>query len=240
MPFTYDNGLVMLSVGAVIFGAFTALVMTAGIRFASEGIAKFRLVLAALTLGLGAWAMHFIGLLAVELPVRISFDAAYIIAAAALAIILSMFAFFVSRAQSIGDWSLPLGAIVMGGGFAGMFYLGVASIRGGVEAQHSWFAVIITVAIAIQAAVIALWLAFRRRGVFLTLAGTLGLGLTISAMHYGAMESISFAPSPSLAGVAIPEFSEISLAWTAAVVLYLLCSLCLAVYALFQFLSETK
>ncbi len=240
MPFTYDNGLVILSVGAVIFGAFTCLVMTAGLRFASEGVVKLRLVFAALTLGISAWAMHFIGLLAIELPVRIGYDVRLIVAAAVLLITLSMIAFFITRAQSAGDWSLPVGAVLMGGGLAGMFYLGVAAIRGGVVAEHSWFAVIITIAIAVQAAVIALWLAFRRRGVFLTLAGALGLGLTISAMHYGAMESINFAPNPSLAGVAVPEFSEISLAWTAAVVVYLLCSVCLAVYALFQFLSETK
>ncbi len=76
VDFTYNTGLVALSIAVAMLGSFTGLVMTTGIRNAGSAEVKLRIVLGALGIGGGIWSMHFISMLAVILPIQLSYDIA--------------------------------------------------------------------------------------------------------------------------------------------------------------------
>jgi NO-binding membrane sensor protein with MHYT domain len=90
------------------------------------------------------------------------------------------------------------------------------------------------VLIAVQASAIALWFAFRTRGVLDTFIGAFVLGLAIASMHYTGMEATRFLPLESpfdLSGM----LSEPVLAVAIAVTLYSVCSISLVVFAILTF-----
>lgn len=70
----YSPALVLLSVAISIVAAFVGLQHVHLIRAAgSRGVGFVWHVMAALALGAGVWAMHFVGMLAFELPVAVAY-----------------------------------------------------------------------------------------------------------------------------------------------------------------------
>ncbi len=67
----HDPSLVILSITIAILGTFTASVMTSNVGALSRGEGRMRIVMAALTLGGCIWAMNFVGLLSMEVPVNL-------------------------------------------------------------------------------------------------------------------------------------------------------------------------
>lgn len=238
MPFSYDNGLTLLSIAVSVFGAFTALVMTADMyrgRVEGHGL---RIAAAGLSFGLSAGAMQLIALLAVKLPVPVGYDMESLLIAGALPIAGAIIAFAVcSSRQSGGAW-LPVGVVCLGASLSGMHYLAMASISGAVKPEYSALGVALATVVAMQAALLTLWLAYRARGVALTFAGAAVIGVAVFAVHYAAMETTTFAARTSLAGFAVQVISEFSTSWMAAAAVYLFCSVCLIVFAVAQFRAK--
>ena len=81
----------------------------------------------------------------------------------------------------------------MGLGIAGMHYLGMSAIRG-CGLAYDLRLVGASLAIAIGASMAALWFAFYKRGVVMTLLGGVVQGLAIASMHYTAMAATYFVP----------------------------------------------
>ena len=74
----------------------------------------------------------------------------------------------------------------------------------------------------------------------LTLAGSIFLGLCLSASHYLAVASTQ---NFELILLSIPVYgnaiSERYLAWSATIMMYLVCSICLCIFVISQFRDET-
>jgi NO-binding membrane sensor protein with MHYT domain len=102
----------------------------------------------------------------------------------------------------------------MGLGIAGMHYLGMSAIRGcGLDYDYGLVAA--SVGIAVGASMAALWFAFYRRNVLMTIAGGMVQGLAIASMHYTAMAATYFVSS----GMEIqmsPLFSQSKMAYMIA------------------------
>lgn len=231
MDFTYNSTLVVLSVAVAILGSFTGLVMTAGIRRAPRAEVRLRLLLGGIGIGGGVWSMHFIAMLAVKLPIELSYDATPTIVSALIAIVGTIFALAIVSEQKFGSVTLPLSAVLLGMGIAGMHYLGMYALRGNCIIQYSWLGVSISVLIAIQASGVALWFAFRQRGVLDTFIGSIVLGMTIALMHYAGMEATRFLPSNGTVVLPSVLLSEKYLALAVAVTIYSVCCTCLFVFS---------
>ncbi|MDX2265957.1 MAG: MHYT domain-containing protein [Hyphomicrobiales bacterium] len=240
MPFAYDQGLLLLSIGVAMFGAFTAFVMTAGMHRPENASRTLRLMAGGLTLGLSAWAMQFIALLAILAPVRVGYNAALLGGAAALVIAAALGAMVLMTRLNLVGLRLPLGALLLGVGLIGMHYMAMASIAGAFKPKYSALGAALTVVIAVQAALIALYFAFRQRGVLITFVGAALTGAAFAAIPYASMQTAELEARRSLAGFAVPAFSEVSMAWTAAVMVYLFCSVCLTIFALSQFANDAR
>jgi diguanylate cyclase len=234
MDFTYDTGLVVLSIAAAILGSFTGLVLTSGIHRVGNREAGLRIVLGGLGIGGGIWSMHFIAMLAVVLPIPLTYDIPLTVLSAGVATVFTATALWVVGTNRLGSFSLPVSALFLGLAIAGMHYLGMAAIRG-CGLRYTALGVGVSVLIAIQASAVALWFTFRHRRVLDTLAGSAALGLAIASMHYTAMEATRFLPA-DLPGFELSQvLSEPLLALAIAVTLYSVCSVCLVVFAVLTF-----
>src|SRR5215472_15429764 len=68
---TYDYRLVVLSVALAMFASYAALDLAGRVTAARRGTRALWLAGGAVSMGLGIWAMHYIGMLAFSLPVPI-------------------------------------------------------------------------------------------------------------------------------------------------------------------------
>ena len=240
MEFTYDIGLVALSIAAAILGSFTGLVMTTGIQQAGRMEMKLRIILGGLGIGGGIWSMHFISMLAVILPINLRYDLPETVASAVIAIVFTATALAVFGTQRFGDATLPVSALFLGLGIGGMHYLGMNAIRGNCFLLYSWLGVAISIVIAIQASGVALWFTFRKRGVLDTFLGSIVLGLAIAVMHYSGMEATRFIPMQDIRERFDLVLSEAYLALTIAVTLYSVCGTCIGVFAIMTFRPKPR
>jgi NO-binding membrane sensor protein with MHYT domain len=235
VDFTYDKSLVALSIAVAMLGSFTGLVMTTGIRNARGAEVKLRIILGGVGIGGGIWSMHFISMLAVILPIRLSYDIAETAISAIIAVIFTATALAIVSSRRLGRATLPISALFLGLGIGGMHYLGMHAIRGGCTLLYSWIGVSVSVAIAIQASGVALWFTFRQRGVLDTFLGSMVLGLAIASMHYSGMEATRFLPVTSAPDAVRLVLSENYLAFVIAVTQYVVCATCLVVFAVLVF-----
>lgn len=235
MEFTYNPSFVALSIGVAILGSFTGLVMTSGLRQGDVSAAKLRMVLGALGVGGGIWSMHFIAMLAVILPIGLSYSPVPTVISALIAISFTGIAFWIVGINRFGKATLPASALFLGLGIGGMHYLGMYAIEGNCTIVYSWIGVIVSVVIAIQASGVALWFAFRKRAVIDTLLGSIALGLAIALMHYSAMESTQFLPANNAGELPQLLISEDYLALSIAITMYFVCGICLMVFSILTY-----
>jgi NO-binding membrane sensor protein with MHYT domain len=240
MEFTYNPSLVSLSIAVAILGSFTGLVMTAGIRRTSGGLRMLRILLGALGIGGGIWSMHFIAMLAVSLPIELSYDVPQTALSALIAIAFTAAALWIVVSNKLGNATLPLSALFLGSGIGGMHYLGMYAIRGNCGIYYSWLGVFISIVIAVQASGVALWFTFRERGVLDTLLGSVALGLAIALMHYSGMEATRFYAGPSSAYFPNLLLSERYLALAVAITIYSVCGVCLLVFSLLNYRDDRR
>jgi NO-binding membrane sensor protein with MHYT domain len=240
VEFTYDSGLVAVSIAIAILGSFTGLVVTTGIRRVEGREVALRVILGGLGIGGGIWSMHFIAMLAVVLPVPLTYDLRQTVISAVLPVVCSAIALAILGRDLFGRLTLPVSALFLGGAIAGMHYLGMNAIRGNCLLSFSWLGVSISVAVAVQASAVALWFAFRQRGVIDTLLGAVALGLAIASMHYCAMEATRFLPAPNSAELVRGALSKPHLAIAISFTIYSVCGLCIFVFAFRTFGRRTQ
>ncbi len=204
MSGSYNTLLVLCSLLIAILASYTALHMAGHVAAAGRIAGRWWLAGGACAMGLGIWSMHFVGMLAFNLPIPLGYDLAITLYSMLVAVGASAFALWlVSRARM--PWRRWLaGAVLMGGGIALMHYMGMAALRmqPGIDYEPLRFAASILIAVAASAA--ALWIAFRLRsaGRWLypgRIAAAVVMGLAIVGMHYTGMAAARFAPD-SLCG----------------------------------------
>jgi NO-binding membrane sensor protein with MHYT domain len=110
IEFYYDSGLVALSIVVAILGSFTGLVMTTGIHRVPRHEAQLRVILGGIGIGGGVWSMHFIAMLAVQLPIPLSYAVIPTSISALIAVIGTAVALTIVSSHRFGDASLPLSA----------------------------------------------------------------------------------------------------------------------------------
>ncbi len=236
----HDPSLVILSTTIAMLGAFTACVMMSNIGALGGGERRTRVIMASLALGGSIWATHFVGLLSLDAPINFVYNPLLLAASAAIAFFGTAAALFLAGRQGANGSRLPTAVSVFGLTLAATNYLGIAAIAGS-GLQLSWFLTLICIAVSLEVAAIVLWFLLRSRGVIITLIGSIGLGLGLSATHYLSIES---ALGLERTLFAVPRYaSEIPeryLAWSATIMMYLLCSICLCIFVVMQFRDDAE
>ena len=151
-------------------------------------------------MGLGIWSMHFVGMLALQLPIAVEYDASLVLVSALIAIAAAFLAMFTVSRTELPTRRLLIAGVIMGIASAGMHYTGMAAMRMPASIRYSPLLFALSIAIAVSASCIALLLAFRYRhdeslvGRGHRGLGALAMGLAIAGMHYTGMSAARLTP----------------------------------------------
>ena len=212
---SYNFSLVLWSVFVAMLAAYAALSMAVRVASARGATASAWLVGAALAMGLGIWAMHFVGMLAFSLPIPLGYDPALTGVALLVAVVACTAAFLMACHLSLSWVRLVIGSLFLSSGIAGMHYLGMAALQmlPAVHYDPAW--VITSLLVAYMGSVAALFMAFhpfhdKRQAWRFRGGAAVVLGLTIAGMHYAIMKAAQFA-THSLSAAAVTGFNAQSL-----------------------------
>jgi PAS domain S-box-containing protein len=196
---SYDYRLVALSVLIAILASYAALDLAGRVTFARGRARLLWLSGGASAMGLGIWSMHYIGMLAFQLPIQVRYDWPTVLVSLLAAIFASAVALFVVSRQRMGLFRAFVGSIVMGSGIAAMHYIGMAAMRLQAMCVYSPTLLTLSVILAIVIGFVALWLAFHFRDQShmwgLKAISAVMMGAAIPVMHYTGMAAASFVPS---------------------------------------------
>ena len=218
MPVSYSPWLVALSVALAIQGSYVGLSFALQVADAEGARQRALLAGAAITLALGVWTMHFVGMLAERVP----FPVDYLVLPTLLSFLVCVIVVGAAvLAASAGPPTFPrigAAAVFMGLGIVTMHYVGMETLRACAEMANSTALVLTAAGVAIAASGLALWVAFGGASRWLPVSATV-LGIAISGMHYTAMSGLSLFPRPSPA--VAPALSPDLLAVIVAIVAFL-------------------
>lgn len=225
---SYSTSLVGLSLFLSFVGSFVALSVTARI-LATKTPSFLNIAAAGLALGgVGVWAMHFIGMLALNMDVGTSYSPTETVGSLLLAVVSVSIALnqLVKNSRSLSR--LVTAGTVVGLSVAGMHYLGMYGMKFNGYISWDFITVAASVLIAIVAATAALWLAFNTANLGARAVAASIMGVAVSAMHYTGMSAANFVCTttnrnaiPSGDGF-IPSFQLPTLVTTVSVTLVVL------------------
>lgn len=208
---TYDPWLVALSVtiavGTSVLGMQLARVARAQ---TSHLLKQASLIAGAISLGAGIWAMHFIGMMALNLCTRVDYDTFTTLLSMAPAVLASWYALHLLSGDKLTYQRLWLGGTLVGAGIGAMHYTGMLAMQMAPVLKFDIEWVVISVVVAVVLATGALWVGLhlsqqkRLSSIYaLALGGSL-MGVAIAAMHYTGMASAR------ILGIADPMYSPIN------------------------------
>ncbi len=193
----YSSSLVLISLCVAILASYTALDLAGRIATARGYAASLWMFGGALAMGTGIWSMHFVGMLALLLPIELGYDLTLTAGSLLIAVLSSGFALWLVSQPSLPAMQLAFGALIMGAGIASMHYTGMAALRmqPGIDYDPSLFVVSLLIAVGASAAALSIAFRLRRQTPYVRqirgLAAVL-MGIAIVGMHYTSMAAASF------------------------------------------------
>jgi len=204
MIVTYDPLLVLLSILIAISGGYTCFHLMERLTQLYGTVWKFTLVAASVAIGGGIWSMHFVGMLALHLPVTISYDLNGTLLSAMIAFGVTAVALYLVTFGKVTKTMTGISGTLMGIGVSGMHYIGMDAIRGNCVVSYDPTLVVLSMLVGIGASTMALYLSLRVRNKLKQLPAAVAMGLGIAGMHYTGMYAASFAPSVDVVFIAAP------------------------------------
>ncbi|MDH5694418.1 MAG: ATP-binding protein, partial [Gammaproteobacteria bacterium] len=158
-------------------------------------------------LGFGIWSMHFVGMLALELPVPVTYDTLLTVISLIVAIAMCSTGFYLISRKNFSRILLLTSSLCIGLGIAGMHYMGMAAMRLPASMKVDMPIVAASVLIAIVVVIVGLVLikqtVIERQDSGVVRKSTIAsiLAAAVSSMHYTGMAAYEFVidEAPSLA-----------------------------------------
>jgi diguanylate cyclase len=195
---TYSYGLIVVSILLAILAAYAAFGIADRMRRVSGRLDQLKwLVGGASAMGVGIWSMHYMGMLAARLPVPVFYYVPTVIWSLVLAMAASAVALLVASTESPNGKHFLCGGLLMGGGIAGMHYMGMAAMRTSAMHHYSPGIVALSITLAVGLSTAALWMISLVQeneaggGQYRLMASVL-MGLGIASMHYVSMAGVRF------------------------------------------------
>lgn len=243
---SYSMTLVFLSYFISAMVSYTALDLGARLHYAKGRGRVFWLCAGAVSMGLGIWAMHFVAMLALHLPIAVQYDNLIVFFSIVLAVLSSALTLWIVSEQSMSKTRVAIGSVAIGAGIAGMHYTGMAAMMMNAIIRYDWLWFIVSIFVAILVSMVALILTFQlrsvdpvkglRRKIF---AGLL-MGAAITGMHYTGMYATTFIAHEYMTIAAISYDDSGLIATMIGIVIVLILIVTLAsVYVDKQFAGKT-
>ncbi|MCK7337828.1 putative bifunctional diguanylate cyclase/phosphodiesterase [Enterobacter cloacae] len=195
---SWDPVLIAISYLVAFIASFLALDSAGKIPLSGRKAAMFWRIAGGVTLGIGIWSMHFIGMLAMQMPMIMSYHLWLTLASLGVAVVASTLAMNIAvTGARLSPFRLILSTLILSAGVVSMHYTGMAALM--LDSPIIWDqrTVGLSILIAIMASGAAIWLAFhlrhQRKGIFINrILAALVLGAAICAMHYTGMRAAQF------------------------------------------------
>lgn len=197
---THDILLVTISILVAVVSSFVAFSTVS--RIAEATYAKARYLwstLFGISFGVGVWGMHFVGMLAYQLPLKVSYDLSLTILSLLLVVVASGFTgLFITKNKSIRGLRLVLLATILGLSIASMHYVGMAAMVVHATMHHEHWVMLASVVIAIVVSGVGLYLLEEVKLTYTfghlryKISVAILMGCAIASMHYTAMAGVSF------------------------------------------------
>lgn len=202
MIFSYNNWLVLLSIGIALLASYTSLNLASRIIHTSGRASLYWFVGGSFSMGMGIWAMHFIGMLALHLPIDLAYDIPITLLSIVPAIAASAIALLTIRRGLQKNSLLLVSAIAMGVGISAMHYTGMAALKMQPPIEYTRLLVVLSVSIAMVASLAALKIILMldsyhgvTSAILLKLGGATVMAGAIAGMHYTGMAAANFLPN---------------------------------------------
>lgn len=211
MPGTFDLWTVLFSFTIASLAGFVAFESMEHTRFSPQP-AVWTFV-SGLTLGLGIWSMHFVGMLAWQPPFPLYYSIVPTVISVLVAILSSWLAIYLTVSDRASSRSIVIGAFVVGAGIFAMHYIGMDALKFSEPVMWSFPGVALSFVIAVFASLGAMAM-LRHSGTFSVrrqVAASLVIGIAICGMHYTGMLAMML-PAGAVSVQQSHEFSGASLA----------------------------
>jgi two-component system, LuxR family, sensor kinase FixL len=200
---TYNFLRVVLSYCVATFASYTTLALAHEMVAAKTALEKRALHWGgALAMGVGIWAMHFIGMLSHRLPFAVAYDPSLTVLSLLIAIGVAYGLFLIIGRERLETSQTFIGGTLLGLGISGMHYTGMAAMKMDAALRYLPGIFFLSIAVGIAASCVGLWLAFtlarhHSPNRFLYKSGAaLVIGGAICGMHYTGMMASVFLPFP--------------------------------------------
>ncbi len=192
MEASYSWFLVILSFLVSVFGSFTGLQITNGMKSSKNEPSLLWIALAAVSLGGGAiWTMHFIGMLAYQIPMDIGYTPGLTFLSLLIAIISVGIGIYIAVTGRLSVGRLLGAGMFTGLAVASMHYIGMeAMVMPGAGMTYDKTLVGVSLVIAVVAATVALWLAVNLKGTMIMLCSAVVMAIAVCGMHYTGMAAM--------------------------------------------------
>ncbi|GKU84475.1 EAL domain-containing protein [Niallia sp. NCCP-28] len=192
----YSILLVVLSIIIAFLASYTAISLNERIISHSFFPRYIWLILASISMGTGIWSMHFIGMSALQLPVKMEYDPLLTAISILPAMLASFLAFFLVSFPKQTLLTYSLSGVIMGIGISFMHYLGMMAMK--VEARYVYHFgyFVLSIIIAILASFISLYVLTKLykwiNRIWIKLVASLILGGAVASIHYTGMYAVRY------------------------------------------------
>lgn len=198
---SYDPYVVGLSLLIATYASYVALDVARRLHESDTYAKRLWTIGGGLVMGSGIWSMHFVGMLAMSLPIVVTYDPRLTVASWLAAVAVSAMSLRIASGERLVRRTLVAGGVGMGLGICAMHYIGMMAMRlvPAVEWNDELVAVSAVIAIGASATSLLIFFGLRRlhglRRAQAQAGAAVVMGVAICGMHYTGMAAASFPAS---------------------------------------------
>jgi NO-binding membrane sensor protein with MHYT domain len=188
---SHNPWLVLASLCIALMAGFTGLSLTKGLSEQSFAQRKISISFASIALGGGIWAMHFVAMLGLQLPVLFYYDLLTTLISALVAILMMGCALLLLHFRQRTPASIILAGVIVGAGILAMHFIGMSGLEP-YRAVYTVLAVAVTIVASVALSIGAFWVAYGQRTRRNIVLGTICFGLAVFLVHFIAISGTGF------------------------------------------------
>ncbi len=194
----HSSFLIAMSCVVALVAGFTGLSLTRDLSEKPVFQKKASIALAAIALGGGIWAMHFVAMLGLKLPILFYYDAAITLVSALSAILLVGAALILLHFADRTPFIISFSGCIVGIGILVMHYIGMAGLEL-CRAVYTLSGVVFSSILAIGLCILAFWIAYGNRTNRNIVLGTICFAIAVCSAHFLAIAETSFVKASTAA-----------------------------------------
>ena len=201
LTYDYNWSLVVLSVLVAIFAAMVALDLSRLLSITTP-VGRQRLILTgSILLGVGIWSMHFIGMLALKLPIDVTYNVFLVVISVLPAFLAGGITLYLISLPEAPRWRVPVSALIFSVGILAMHMLGMEAMEMPAFLNYTWWMLALAAVVGYVTTYIGLSLLANSERIsknrYTKLGSAVFMGFGVVLIHYLGMAAVMFVFDPT-------------------------------------------